>query len=99
MKVFVEAHRLLNKNSEIDRNNKNNRYYKYRVARVYKEYYDTFAFQYEQSDKEIFLKRCQEMYYSLLSYKKGLDNEEIRKDVRECESNLKYILESENMNI
>ena len=99
LEVFVEAHRLLNKNSEIDRNNKNNRYYKYRVARVYKEYYDTFASQYEQSDKEIFLKRCQEMYYSLLSYKKGLDNEEIRKDVRECESNLKYILESENMKL
>lgn len=39
------------------------------------------------------------MYYSLLSYKRGLDNEEIRKDVRECENNLKYILESENMNV
>ncbi len=97
LKVFVEAHRLLNKNSEIDRN-KNNRYYKYRVARVYKDYYDAFASKYEQSDKDIFLKRCQEMYYSLLSYKKGLANYEIRKDVRECERSLKYILESENIN-
>lgn len=97
LEVFVEAHRLLNKNSEMDRN-KNNRYYKYRVARVYKDYYDTFASKYEQSDKDIFLKRCQEMYYSLLHYKKGLANDEIRKDVRECEGSLKYILESENIN-
>lgn len=98
LEAFVEAHRLLNKNSEMDRDKKNNRYYKYRVARIYKDYYDTFASKYEQSDKDIFLKRCQEMYYSLLHYKKGLVNDEIRKDVRECECSLKYILESENIN-
>lgn len=95
--VFLEAHRLLNKNSEIDRIKKNSRYYKYRVARAYKDYYDVFASKYEESDKEIFLKRCQEMYYSLIQYKKGLGNDEIRKDVRECESALKYILDSENI--
>lgn len=95
--VFVEAHRLLNKNSEIDRIKKNSRYYKYRVAKAYKDYYDAFASKYEESDKEIFLKRCQEMYCSLLQYKKGLDTDEIRKDVRECESALKYILASENI--
>ncbi len=95
--VFIEAHRLLNKNSEIDRIKKNSRYYKYRVARAYKDYYDTFASKYEESDKDIFLTRCQEMYYSLLQYKKGLDDE-MRKDVRECESALKYILDSENIN-
>lgn len=99
LEVFVEAHRLLNKNSEIDKTKKNNRYYKYRVARVYKDYYDVFASRYEQDDKNIFLKRCQEMYYSLLQYKKGLDNDEIRNDVRECERSLRYILESENINI
>lgn len=97
LEVFVEAHRLLNKNSEIDKTKKNSRYYKYRVARVYKDYYEAFASKYEESEKDIFLKRCQEMYYSLLQYKKGLDNDEIRKDVRECESSLKYILESENI--
>ncbi len=97
LEVFVEAHRLLNKNSEIDKIKKYNRYYKYRVARVYKDYYDAFASKYEKDDKDIFLKRCQEMYYSLLQYKRGLDNDEIRKDVRECESSLKYILESENL--
>lgn len=95
--VFIEAHRLLNKNSEIDRIKKNSRYYKYRVARAYKDYYDAFASKYEDSDKDIFLKRCQEMYYSLLQYKRGLGNDEIRKDVRECESALKYILDSENI--
>lgn len=97
LEVFIEAHRLLSKNSEIDRIKKNSRYYKYRVARAYKDYYDTFASKYEDSDKDIFLKRCQEMYYSLLQYKRGLDNDEIRKDVRECESALKYILNSENI--
>lgn len=94
--VFVEAHRLLNKNSEIDIIKKNSRYYKYRVARAYKDYYDTFASKYEESDKDIFLKRCEEMYSSLIQYKRGLDNDEIRRDVRECESALKYILDSEN---
>lgn len=49
--VFVEAHRLLNKNPEIERNNKNSRYYKYRVARAYKDYYDVFAVRY--NDEEV----------------------------------------------
>jgi hypothetical protein len=96
LKVFLEAHRLLNKNSEIDKDKKNNRYYKFRVARVYKDYYDAFASKYGDEDKDVFVKRCQEMYYSLLQYKKGLDKDEIRNDVRECETSLKYILESEN---
>lgn len=93
--VFLEAHRLLNKNSDIDRIKRNSRYYKYRVARAYKDYYDVFASKYNEEDREIFLKRCQEMYYSLLQYKKGTNGDEIRKDVRECESAIKYILESE----
>lgn len=95
--VFIEAHRLLNKNSDIDRIKKNSRYYKYRVARAYKDYYDVFASRYSEEDKAIFLKRCQEMYYSLLQYKRGLNGDELRKDVRECESALKYILDSENI--
>lgn len=99
LEVFVEAHRLLNKNSEIDRIKKGSRYYKYRVARVYKDYYDVFASKYNEDDKNIFLKRCQEMYYSLLQYKKGIKSDELRKDVKECESALKYIFDSENMNI
>lgn len=97
--VFIEAHRLLNKNSEIDRVKKNSRYYKYRVARAYKDYYDVFASKYNEDDKNIFLKRCQEMYYSLLQYKKGINSDELRKDVKECESALKYIFDSENINI
>lgn len=97
LRVFVEAHRLLNKNSEIDHMKKNNRYYKYRVARSYKEYYDTFAQKYSQEDKIIFLKRCQEMYYDLKNYKKGLNEDEIRKDVKECENALKYIFDNENI--
>ena len=95
--VFIKAHKLLNKNSEIDRIKKNSRYYKYRVARVYKEDYDTFASKYDDDDKDIFLKRCQEMYHDLTQYKKGLSNDKIRKDVRECEAALKYILKSENL--
>ncbi len=99
LEVFIEAHRLLNKNSEVERTKRNSRYYKYRVARAYKDYYDAFASKYEKVDKEVFLKRCREMYVSLLNYKNGLDEDEIRKDVKECESGLKYILVSENVNI
>lgn len=95
--VFIEAHRLLNKNSDIDKIKKNSRYYKYRVARAYKDYYDVFASKYNEEDKTIFLKRCQEMYYSLLQYKKSINDDELRKDVRECENALKYVLNSENV--
>lgn len=95
--TFLTAHRLLNKNSEVERMKKNSRYYKYRVARAYKDYYDTFAVKYNSDDKNIFLQRCKEMYFSLLKYKCGLSDDEIRKDVKECESNLKYILESEGI--
>lgn len=97
LKVFAEAHRLLNKNSEVERTKKNSRYYKYRVARAYKDYYDVFASKYNEEDKEIFLKRCKEMYLSLLSYKDSVEEDEIRKDVKECENGLKYILISENI--
>ena len=99
LEVFIEAHRLLNKNSEIDRVKKNSRYYKYRVARAYKDYYDVFASKYNEDDKNMFLTRCQEMYYSLLQYKKGIKSDELREDVKECESALKYIFDSENINI
>lgn len=95
LSVFVEAHRLLNKNSEVERLRKNSRYYKFRVARAYRDYYDTFVSNYSAEDKNIFLQRCKEMYFSLLSYKRGLREDEIRKDVKECESALRYILECE----
>lgn len=95
--IFIKAHKLLNKNSEIDYIKKNNRYYKFRVARSYKEYYDTFASKYNENDKFIFLKRCQEMYFDLKNYKKGLNKDEIRKDVKECESGLKYIFDNEKL--
>lgn len=97
--VFIEAHRLLNKNSEVERSQKNSRYYKFRVARAYKDYYDAFASRYDQPDKDIFLKRCKELYFGLLNYKNGLEEEEIRKDVKECENGLKYIFASENISI
>ncbi len=97
--VFIEAHRLLNKNSEIDYLKKNSRYYKYRVARKYKDYYDTFASKYGEKDKDIFLKRCQEMYFDLKNYKKNLREDEIRQDVKECENGLKYIFRSEKIDL
>lgn len=97
LEVFVEAHRLLNKNSDIERQKKNGRYYKFRVARAYKDYYDAFAITYNQNDKDIFLNRCREMYFSLLNYKNSLKDTEVRKDVKECEAGLKYIFESEKI--
>lgn len=51
----------------------------------------------EYIEKIIFLKRCQEMYYDLKNYKKGLNEDEIRKDVKECENALKYIFDNENI--
>lgn len=97
--VFREAHRLLNKNSEVERTKKNSRYYKFRVARVYKDYYDVFASKYNEEDKKVFIERCREMYISLLKYKNGLKEDEIRKDVKDCENGLKYILDSENIKV
>ena len=97
LEIFIKAHRLLNKNSEMDRLRKNSRYYKYRVARRYKDYYYTFASKYNENDKKMFLERCQEMYYDLLNYEKGFNEEELRKDVKECEIGLKLIFESENI--
>lgn len=97
LKIFIDAHRLLCKNSDIERSRKNRRYYKFRVARLYKEYYDAFAIKYDVSDKELFLNRCREMYNSLLDYQSKLREDEIRTDVKECESGLKYILVSEGL--
>lgn len=37
------------------------------------------------------------MYYDLKNYKKGLNEDEIRKDVKECENALKYIFDNENI--
>ncbi len=99
LEVFINAHRLLNKNGEIDSSKKYSRYYKYRVARAYKEYYDTFASKYAEKDKCSFLRRCQEMYDDLKNYKKKLHEDEIREDVKECENGLKYILRSEKMDL
>lgn len=94
--IFIRAHRLLCKNSDVDKG-KNNRYYKFRVARLYKEYYDAFAIKYDQSDKDLFLCRCKEMYNNLINYKNICNEDEIRKDVKDCENGLKYILINENM--
>lgn len=97
LEVFLEAHRLLNKNSENRHQKLNSRYYKFRVARLYKEYYDVFASKYNETDKNNFLVRCQEMYADLIKYKKGLLEDEVRKDVKECEFGLKYIFDSEKI--
>lgn len=96
LKLFLEAHRLLNKNKEIERDRQNSRYYKYRVARAYKEYYDTFAAKYDDKERKIFTTCCREMYVSIMDYIKKIDNNDVRSDVRECQNNLKYVLECEN---
>lgn len=93
--IFIEAHKFLNKNSEIERQKINGRYYKFRVARLYKEYYDAFASKYNETDKNNFLYRCKEIYIDLINYKKKLNKDDLRKDVKECEAGLKYIFASE----
>ena len=91
--VFIEAHKLLTK-IYISDDLINDRYYQFRVAILYKEYYDIFFSSFTDEEKSGFIVRCQEMYEKLKSYLRVNQHEDYRKYITECKSNLEYIFDS-----
>lgn len=90
---FINAHNLLIKKYVSD-DIINDRYYQFRVAIIYKEYYDVFYNSFSEDEKSMFIARCQEMHQKLKSYLKDNKRQEYRKYIFECQRNLDYILKS-----
>lgn len=91
--VFIEAHKLLTRKYVQD-DKINDRFYQFRVAIIYKEYYDIFFASFNGEEKNGFILRCQEMYDKLKGYIKGNQHQDYRKYISECKRNLEYILSS-----
>lgn len=91
--IFFKAHQLLVKsgNNSID---DNNRYYQFRVARCYKDYYDIFYSDFADKEKTEFIECCKIIAHSLNNYMKENEPLSIRKDVKECRDNIRYVLSS-----
>lgn len=89
--IFIEAHTLLTK-KYISDEMINDRYYQFRVAILYKEYYDVFYNTFTEKEKNIFIIRCQEMYDKLKNYLKGRQDKDYRRYIDDCQRNLEYIL-------
>lgn len=93
LKAFVEAHKLLTK-KYINDDKINDRFYQFKVAIIYKEYYDVFYNSLSDEDKKIFITRCNEMYQKLQAYMKMKCDNDFKQYIYECERNLKYIMET-----
>ena len=91
LSTFIEAHSLLTKKYIYD-DAINDRYYQFRVAIIYKEYYDVFYDSFTADQKALFLARCQEMFDRLKCYMKNNSDAEYKKYIFECYRNLEYIL-------
>lgn len=89
--TFLEAHRLLTK-SYISNDLINDRYYQFKVAVKYKEYYVIFFDHFNVEEKGAFISRCQEMLNKLKAYIKGNYHQEQKMYIEECHKNLEYIL-------
>lgn len=90
--IFLKAHQLLVKsgNNNID----DNRYYQFRVARCYKDFYNIFYSEFVDNEKLAFIECCKAIAQNLNKYMKENDVLSIRKDVKECQDNIRYILSS-----
>lgn len=89
---FVNAHNLLiraHRDMEL-----NDRYYQFRVARCYKDYFEIFYQQFNDEEKNDFINKCREIDKNLTVYEKesNRSNTDLRNDVLECKNNIKYIL-------
>lgn len=91
--TFIEAHTLLIK-KYISDDIINDRYYQFRVAIIYKDYYDVFFNTFTEEEKQIFIVRCQEMYDKLKGYVMGRQYQDYRRYIDDCKRNLEYILKS-----
>lgn len=92
--VFKKAHLLLIKSKRDSKSD--NRYYQFRVARNYREYYNIFFDGFTSEEKEDFVKCCRDISEDLNVYEKEIakTENELRNDVIECKNNLKYIYEN-----
>lgn len=90
--VFMEAHRLLMK-SKCDAKSEN-KYYQFRVARSYRDYYNIFYKNFKNNEKEKFIFACKEIKKDLQIYEAEIRRERdfLRNDVFECKQNIDYIL-------
>lgn len=93
LNTFIEAHSLLTKKYIYD-DAINDRYYQFRVAVIYKEYYDVFYDSFNADEKSLFLSRCQEIFDRLKFYMKNNTAIEYRRYIIDCYRNLEYILKS-----
>lgn len=90
LQTFVQAHNLLLKKYNKD-DLINKRYYQFRVAVLYKEYYDVFYESFNEEDKKMFIIRCHEMYKRLTTYIHNKSDIELRGYIFDCKENLEYI--------
>lgn len=92
--IFVKAHQLLIK-SKVD-SKSDNRYYQFRVARNYREYYNIFYDGFNLIEREEFIKCCRNISDDLKTYEQSVvkSEGELRNDVLECKNNLNYIFEN-----
>lgn len=89
--AFIEAHNLLIK-KYINDDIINDRFYQFRVAVTYKEYYDIFYDSFDIESKKIFINLCNEMYTRLKVYIKERNENELRGYILDCKRNLEYII-------
>ena len=79
--------------SKADRKSEN-KYYQFRVARSYREYYNIFYKKFSEQEKGKFIRACEEIQKDLEQYEYEIRKvrEFLRNDVLECKNNLLYIL-------
>jgi hypothetical protein len=87
--AFIEAHNLLIKKTYI---NQDERYYQFRVSRLYKDFFNVFYSTFAKIQRNNFYQRCDEMYTELKHYIDDNNRDTMRNDVLECEQNLNYVL-------
>lgn len=87
---FERAHRLLLKSQNNDLYG--DRYYQFRVAKSYKDYYDTFYDSFTQNEKRYFVEACRIMLENVNKYFKEVDRASNKIDVVKCRENLRYII-------
>ena len=94
--IFKQAHQLLIKSKRDSKSD--NRYYQFRVARNYREYYNIFYNGFDSNEKGAFIICCKEINSDLKAYENEMIRRqmELRNDVQECKNNIKYILEKCN---
>ncbi len=86
MQQFAKAHEILTRKS-----NNDGRHYPIRVAKNYELFYQRFFKELIPSDKNIFLKSCQEILFKIEDYKK-INDRIFQKDVLDCEQSLTKIV-------